>query len=142
MPTSPSAYSDVDYLETWQGMEECLKQNLTKNIGVSNFNEEQLERLLSNCEIKPVVNQIEVNPNMNQKQLRDYCSSKGIVVTAFTPLGRNLAAPTATGQPASALADPKVIEMGKKYNKTPAQIVLRFLVICFQCIKDVLFQVL
>jgi aldehyde reductase len=51
-------YSDVDYLETWTAMEECVTLGLTKSIGVSNFNSEQIERLLANCKIKPVMNQV------------------------------------------------------------------------------------
>lgn len=49
---------DVDYLETWKGMEAVLSKKLTKNIGISNFNSEQITRLLSNCKVKPVVNQV------------------------------------------------------------------------------------
>ena len=51
----------IDYLETWQGMEQTVKLGLAKSIGVSNFNEEQLERLLKHANIKPVVNQVEVS---------------------------------------------------------------------------------
>ncbi|KAJ8936536.1 hypothetical protein NQ314_012276 [Rhamnusium bicolor] len=62
LPTDGAAsYSDVDYLETWEGMEECVNLELTKSIGVSNFNKEQIDRLVKNCTIKPVVNQIEVS---------------------------------------------------------------------------------
>lgn len=48
----------MDYLDTWKGMEEALKLGLTKSIGVSNFNAEQIDRLLKNSNIKPVVNQV------------------------------------------------------------------------------------
>lgn len=51
----------IDYIETWRGMEQAVELGLAMSIGVSNFNEEQLERLLENCSIKPVVNQFEVN---------------------------------------------------------------------------------
>ena len=50
--------SDTDYLETWKGMEECKYQGLAKSIGVSNFNSEQITRLLNSCEVKPVNNQV------------------------------------------------------------------------------------
>ena len=50
--------SDVDYLDTWKAMEEVLKKGLTKNIGVSNFNSEQITRLLENASVKPVTNQV------------------------------------------------------------------------------------
>ena len=50
--------SDVDYLDTWKQMEECVRLDLTKSIGVSNFNSQQLQRILDNATIKPVVNQV------------------------------------------------------------------------------------
>lgn len=50
----------IDYVETWRGMEQALVLGLTKAIGVSNFNEEQLDRLVKVAKVKPVVNQIEV----------------------------------------------------------------------------------
>lgn len=53
--------SDVDYLETWRGMEECIRQGLTRNIGISNFNSEQISRLLKSATIPPVNNQVCVN---------------------------------------------------------------------------------
>lgn len=51
-------YSDVDYLETWKALEHCANLGLTKSIGVSNFNSQQLKRILDNATIKPVVNQV------------------------------------------------------------------------------------
>ena len=51
-------FSDTDYLETWKGMEECKNQGLTRSIGVSNFNSEQITRLLNACEIEPANNQV------------------------------------------------------------------------------------
>lgn len=108
-------------------MEECVNLGLTKSIGLSNFNEEQIDRILKNCKINPVVNQIEVNPNNNQKSLIQFCKERDIVVTGFCPLER-LGVSTTSGYPSATIADPKVIEMGKKYNKTPAQVVLRYLV--------------
>lgn len=121
------AYSDVDYLETWEGMEECVKLGLTKSIGISNFNSEQISRLLKAAKVKPVVNQVEVNPNLNQKKLIEFCKSKEIVIVGYCPLGRseNAGMP---GFPAPTILDPKVKEIGKKYGKTPAQIVLNYLV--------------
>lgn len=51
-------YSDVDYVDTWKEMEECVKQGLTKSIGISNFNSMQIQRILDIATIKPVVNQV------------------------------------------------------------------------------------
>lgn len=51
-------YSDVDYVDTWQGMEDCIKQGLTKSIGVSNFTRSQLQRIIEVATILPVTNQV------------------------------------------------------------------------------------
>jgi aldehyde reductase len=108
-------------------MEEGVSMGLAKSIGVSNFNEEQLERLLENCKIKPAVNQIEVNPNMNQKKLIQFCKERDVMVTGYCPLGRKEYAGS-PGFPDPTILDPKVIEIGKKYNKTAAQVILNYLV--------------
>lgn len=118
--------SDVDYLDTWKAMEKLQEKGLVKNIGVSNFNSEQLARLLSNCKIKPIHNQIECHPGLNQKPLLALCKKHDIVVTAYCPLGR----PEPAKKIPVYLFDDKVKAIGEKYNKSPAQVVLRYLV-CF-----------
>uniref|UniRef100_V5GQ24 Aldose reductase n=1 Tax=Anoplophora glabripennis TaxID=217634 RepID=V5GQ24_ANOGL len=127
-PTNPdgtTAYSDVDYLDTWKAMEAVQKKGLTKSIGVSNFNKKQLERLLQNSTIPPATNQIEVHPYLNQKKLIDYCTSKKIVITAYSPLGSPDRPWAKPGDP-QLLDDPKIVALGKKYKKTPAQVVLKY----------------
>lgn len=60
-PTTPEGaiiLSDVDYVDTWKAMEDVLAKGLTKNIGVSNFNSEQITRILENASVKPVTNQV------------------------------------------------------------------------------------
>jgi aldehyde reductase len=51
-------YSDVDFVDTWKAMEDCVRKGLVRSIGVSNFNSKQLQRILDICEIKPVTNQV------------------------------------------------------------------------------------
>lgn len=121
------AYADTDYLETWEGMEDCVNQGYAKSIGVSNFNSEQIDRLVKNAKIKPVVNQVEVNPNVNQKKLIKFCKDREIIITGYCPLGRSEEAGL-RGLPESTILDPKVAEIAEKYNKTPAQVVLNYLV--------------
>lgn len=116
--------SDVDYIDTWKAMEKLVDLGLTKSIGVSNFNSEQIDRLLSVARIKPVHNQIECHPGLNQKKLIKFCKDRDIVVTAYCPLGR----PEPARKHPSFLFDAKVKAIGDKYNKTPAQIILKYLV--------------
>ncbi|KAF5281780.1 hypothetical protein FQR65_LT14527 [Abscondita terminalis] len=121
------AYSDVDYLDTWKGMEECVKLGLARNIGISNFNSEQIMRLLSSAVIKPAVNQIEANPNINNKKLIKLCKDQGILVVGFSCLGRLYA----VGQqdiPEPTIFDKGVIAIAEGHKKTPAQVVLKYLI--------------
>ncbi|XP_063986558.1 aldo-keto reductase family 1 member B1-like [Diachasmimorpha longicaudata] len=117
--------SDIDYLETWEGMEGVLQKGLTKNIGVSNFNSEQIERLLKNCKVKPVTNQVEVHPYLTQKDLSKFCNDRGITITAYSPLG-SPDRPWAKPDDPKLLDDEKLVNISKKYNKTPAQVVIRY----------------
>ncbi|CAL5427760.1 unnamed protein product [Camellia sinensis] len=77
----------MDVKSVWEGMEECQRLGLTKAIGVSNLSSKRLRHLLSFAQIPPAVNQVEMNPLQQQKELRDYCKSKGIHITACSPLG-------------------------------------------------------
>lgn len=116
--------SNVDYIETWQAMEQLLNSGLVRSIGVSNFEIPQIERLESVAQIKPVVNQIECHPNKNQRPTIEYCSSRGIAVTAYSPLGK----PHEAEGRQLAINDPNVQIIAARYNKQPAQIVLRYTV--------------
>ncbi|KAL2730864.1 aldo-keto reductase family 1 member B1-like [Vespula squamosa] len=118
-------FSNADYIDTWKAMEGVLNKGLTKNIGVSNFNSEQINRLLKNCTVKPVTNQIECHPYLTQKKLSAFCKEKDIVITAYSPLG-SPDRPWAKPDDPKLLEDMKLLELGKKYNKTPAQILLRY----------------
>ncbi|XP_030385406.1 1,5-anhydro-D-fructose reductase isoform X1 [Scaptodrosophila lebanonensis] len=116
--------SDVDYLDTYKAMEKLVKLGLVRSIGVSNFNSEQIQRILDNCEIKPVTNQVECSPALNQKPLTAFCKERGITLTAYSPLGR----PAPAEQKPEFIYSPKTQAIAKKYGKTAPQIVLRYLV--------------
>jgi aldehyde reductase len=117
--------SDVDYIDTWKAMEKVNKKGLTKSIGISNFNSKQIERLLKSAEIVPVTNQIECHPYLNQAKLRKFCSDRGITVTSYSPLGSPSRPWQKPGDP-DVINDPKIRQIGNKYGKSPAQILLRY----------------
>lgn len=120
--------SDVDFCDTWKAMEALVQSGKVRSIGVSNFNSDQLERLLSSATVKPATNQVECNPGFTQKPLIQFCRQQGITVTAFSPMGRVDRSDSSSRVTADALLHPKVTAIGAKYGKTPAQIVLRYLV--------------
>lgn len=122
------AFSDVDYLDTWKAMEKLVDLGLTKSIGVSNFNSEQITRILENCRIKPVTNQVECSATLNQKKLTAFCKERDITITAYSPLTRPHSYAADPNLPKPPLLDERVKAIGEKYGKTPAQIVLRYLV--------------
>lgn len=103
--------------ETWKILEKYVQQGKIKHIGVSNWGIKHIKELEKYASIKPVVNQIEVNPWKRMDDLVAYCQSKDIVVECYSPLTLG-----------KTLRDPELVELGKKYNKSPAQIQLRYLV--------------
>ncbi|KAL4707238.1 hypothetical protein ACJJTC_008319 [Scirpophaga incertulas] len=124
---SDNSADDIDYLETWKGMEEAKELGLAKSIGVSNFNASQLDRLVANCKVKPAVNQIEVNPTLTQESLVVHCQKLGVAVMAYSPFGF-LVARKSENSPPPRVDDPILVQIADKYKKTTPQIVLRYLV--------------
>ncbi|CAH0404275.1 unnamed protein product [Chilo suppressalis] len=121
------SHSDVDFMETWRGLEDAMKQGLTKAIGVSNFNEEQLKRMLEEATVKPAALQIEIHPQIVQKDLVDFAQENGIVVMAYSPFG-SLVSRFGMQMPGPKMDDPVLTEIANKYKKTTLQVVLRWLV--------------
>ncbi|ORX59359.1 aldehyde reductase [Piromyces finnis] len=106
----------VPIIDTWREMEKIYESGKAKAIGVCNFTAELLEDLLKEAKIKPMVNQIELNPYLPQPKLVEFCQKNNIHVTAYSPLG--------SGGVPSVLKEPILEEIAKKYNKTTAQVAL------------------
>ncbi|WP_256759662.1 aldo/keto reductase [Cohnella sp. WQ 127256] len=102
------------YNETYRALEELHDQGLVRAIGVSNFNIHHLEDLMGSCRVKPMVNQVEFHPLHTQKRLFAFCRKEGIQLESWRPLMQGR------------LDLPLIAELAVKYNKTPAQIVLRW----------------
>ncbi|KII87975.1 hypothetical protein PLICRDRAFT_111896 [Plicaturopsis crispa FD-325 SS-3] len=104
---------DWTFNDTWAEMEKIAATGKAKAIGVSNFSIKTLEQLFTTAKVVPAVNQVELHPYLSQPELVAYCKSKGIVVTAYTPSGYD-----------AVRADPTIVEIAKKYNATPTQVIL------------------
>jgi len=116
---------DTHPSETFKAMEKLVEKGLVRSIGVSNFNSEQISDILEKCKIRPAANQVECHAYLNQAKLLKFCKDKDVVLTAYSPLG-SPDRPWAAAGEASLLDDPKLVEMGKKYGKSAAQILLRW----------------
>lgn len=114
-------FDDIEPREVWKSMEECVDLGLALAIGVSNFNKDQVQQVLDSCRIKPVTNQVEAHPYLQQDRLRKFCTDHGIVLTTYRPLGGRL-----KPHDPDILNDKFIKELATKYNRTPAQILLRW----------------
>ncbi|GAB2457290.1 2,5-diketo-D-gluconate reductase A [Conyzicola lurida] len=103
------------YVETWRALETLKGEGRARSIGVSNFNAPHLDKLLANATETPVINQIELQPWLQQHELRAYNAAHGILTEAWSPLARG-----------RVLDDPTLAAIGEKHGKTPAQVVLRW----------------
>lgn len=105
------------YIETWKKFEEIYHSGKVKAIGVSNFKQHHLETLAKESTITPAVNQIELHPYLIQENDLNYCKKVGIQTEAWSQFAANQAG----------LFDEKIlVELGGKYSKSPAQIILRW----------------
>lgn len=102
-------------IETWKALEKLYEYGKVKSIGVSNFLQQHLKIILDNCNIVPAVNQLEFHPGLTRKETVDFCKKNGIIIEAWSPLGKG-----------KMLDNENLIRLSKKYNRSVAQICLKW----------------
>lgn len=106
-----------NYVAGYKLMEKAYKEGKVRAIGLSNFTKEQIKEILAVCEIKPTVLQTEVHPYYQEKELKKFLAENGIYIQAWYPLGHG---------DAGLLHEPVFARLGEKYQKSAAQIILRW----------------
>lgn len=108
------------YVETWRALIDLQSEGKIRSIGVSNFTEDHLKRLIRETGVAPSVNQVEMHPYFQQRRLLAYHDEHGIVTQAWSPFGGG------GGGTAELLADPVVVRIAAKHKCTPSQVILRW----------------
>ncbi|CAD6498769.1 BgTH12-04429 [Blumeria graminis f. sp. triticale] len=108
---------DWSHVKTWKSMENLLATGKVKAIGVSNCSVPYLEELIAEAKVIPAVNQIENHPSLPQQEIVDYCHSKGIHITAYSPFG-------SAGCPM--FTEPTIVKVAEHRNITPASVLLSY----------------
>ncbi|XP_025709290.2 aldo-keto reductase family 1 member C15-like, partial [Callorhinus ursinus] len=121
-------FDTVDFGATWEAVEKCKDSGLTKSIGVSNFSCRQLEMILNKpgLKYKPVCNQVECHPYLNQSKLLEFCKPKDIVLTAYAALGSDSRKEWVNKNTPALLKDPVLKAIAEKHRCSPAQVALSF----------------
>ncbi len=101
--------------DSWRALERLLAEGRVRAIGVSNFMKHHLEDLFESAAIAPAVNQIEVSPFLQRREVREHCAEEGIPVVAYSPLTKGIR-----------LGHPVVVEVARQVERTPAQVLLRW----------------
>lgn len=123
-------FENVDHVALWKEMEKQVKKGRAKSIGLSNFNQSQVLNVYNNAEIKPSNLQVECHAYLQQPELKDFCRDHKIVVTAYAPLGSQVARKSLHSGTDKELLPPielsSVKALSHKYKKSPGQILLRY----------------
>jgi len=104
---------------TWRALEELVRRGKVKSIGVANWTIRHLKETLAIAEILPTVNQVEMHPYYTRNRLLDYCTRHGIKLMGYSPFGRGRL---------NIINDPVMGEIGEKYGKSGAQVILRWMI--------------
>ncbi|PVI08439.1 Aldo/keto reductase [Periconia macrospinosa] len=115
---------DTDYVDTYKAMEKCYESGKARAIGISNFSRAELERLLKETSITPAAHQYENHPYLQQKAFDDFHKQKGIHITQYSPFGNQNESYSAGKNISKLIEDSVLVEIGKKYNKSGAQVAL------------------
>ena len=125
----PKKYKLIPVKDTWKQMESLVDSKLTKSIGISNYNVENIFNILSVCRIKPVVNEVEFNPFLYQKDLKEFCDKENIVLFAYNPFvrGKYVDRAFATEKHLDIFAENIICQLKNSYSKfTKGQIILNW----------------
>ena len=125
----PKKYKLIPVKDTWKQMENLVDLKLTKSIGISNYNVENIFNILSVCRIKPVVNEVEFNPFLYQKDLKEFCDKENIVLFAYNPFvrGKYVDRSFATEKHLDIFADNIICQLKNSYSQfTKGQIILNW----------------
>ncbi|XP_077992322.1 aldo-keto reductase family 1 member C15-like [Glandiceps talaboti] len=114
-------FDDVDFVDSWKALENLVDEGKCKSIGVSNFNEKQMERILSVAKHPIAVNQVESHPYLTQESLLRFCTSHGIVMSAYCAMGR-----PGEKEGVAVVDDPVIQKISDTHNKSPSQVCLRY----------------
>jgi len=129
-PQKPSDYlslEEVPIIETWKQMETAKNDGMAKHIGVSNFSKKKLKSLIEKATIKPEMNQVELHPLLQQKELLEYCKSENVLLTAYSPLGSGDRSDAMKGKDEPNLMEIEELQrIAKKNNATTAQVLINW----------------
>ncbi|MCJ1312875.1 hypothetical protein MMC25_006551 [Agyrium rufum] len=115
---------DTDYVDTYKAMEKLQTAGKARAIGISNFSLAELKRILAEVSIVPAVHQMELHPYLQQKSFMDFHRQNNIHVTQYSPFGNQNEIYDSGKGMAKLMDDPVLVEIGKKYGKTGAQVAL------------------
>lgn len=118
-------YDPDTIVAVWEEFERLQDAGILRSVGVSNFSIPKLARLLESARVKPVMNQVELHPGLQQRALQDWCKERDILLTGYSPLGSPArpGAKTAPGDPVP-LRNPTITAIAEKHGVSNAQVLL------------------